>query len=174
MLATWMKTQNKMSQGARDQIYTILNKIQRNVVISCSCFRAKVKTYFNNLIFRCCVKKYWIRKIPWWKGTMWRRRPWNLMSQIRANIKKNIQKCSAIWLGWDTALVVYLKIRRQSINILFLVYNFIQYSTSRWITVTAVSIISLMILASVQDKAFKILPLTLRKSLKQHITRPKL
>ena len=48
---------------------------------------------------------------------------------------------------------------------------------SRWITVTAISIFSLMILASVQDKAFKILPLTpltLRKSLKQHITRPKL
>ena len=43
---------------------------------------------------------------------------------------------------------------------------------SRWITVTAISIFSLMILASVQDKAFKILPLTLRKSLKQHITRP--
>ena len=41
---------------------------------------------------------------------------------------------------------------------------------SRWITVTAISIFSLMILASVQDKAFKILPLTLRKSLKQHIT----
>ena len=43
---------------------------------------------------------------------------------------------------------------------------------SWWITVTAISIFSLMILASVQDKAFKILPLTLRKSLKQHITRP--
>ena len=57
MLDTSVKTQNKMSQGAGDQIYTILNKIQRNVVISCSCSRAKAKTYFKKYSFSDAVSK---------------------------------------------------------------------------------------------------------------------